>query len=90
MMFENDGIFTAGMHNNGDGSDEWFGEVGTVSEGYTRYSVAYDDSLATNSPEEIDLRFYSNADPISRYDGYHYFLRHGDELLQYPSEKSDS
>ena len=55
MMFEDDSIFVVGMHNDGGGDEEWYGEVGTVSEGFATQTIPYDDSIATNSPNEIDL-----------------------------------
>lgn len=89
MMFEDDSIFTVGMHNNGGGNQEWYGEVGTTSEGYSTSSIPYDDSVETNSPLEIDLYSYTEDISINNNDKQHYYLKHGSDLIQYPSEKDD-
>lgn len=84
VFLEDESIFTVGMHNDGDDSSEgWSGEVGTVSEKYTNQVTSYDDSRS-NEGNEIDLqRNDDNAE-------YHYSLKHGKYLVQYPSEKEDT
>lgn len=94
MMFEDDSIFVVGMHNDGGGDEEWYGEVGTVSEGFATQTTPYDDSIATNSPNEIDLtEWYDGVSVIQSSDAgvqsQHYYLKHGSDLIQYPSEKDD-
>lgn len=93
MMMEDDQIFAVGMHNDGGGSEEWYGEVGTISEGFTSSATQYDDSVATNMPNEIDLYYYDPDVKVGGNNGanlqYNYYLKHGSELIQYPSEKDD-
>lgn len=93
MMFEDDSIFVVGMHNDGGGDEEWAGEVGTVSEGFATQTKAYDDSIATNSPNEIELtEWYYDVSVIQSSETgrqQHYYLKHGSDLIQYPSEKDD-
>lgn len=89
MMFQDDMIFTAGMHNDGDddGDEEWYGELGSASEGYTHSlpTREYDDSYSANSINELDLKNY-NADLTD----FHYYLKHGDVKIQFGSEKDDA
>jgi hypothetical protein len=88
-MFQDDMIFTAGMHNDGDddGDDEWYGELGSVSEGYTHSlpTRAYDDSYSANAINELDLKNYD-----SDLTDFHYYLKHSDVKIQFGSEKDDA
>jgi hypothetical protein len=88
MMFEPNGIFTVGMHSDGDDSDEeWYGEGGSVSEGYTNViSTTYDDSVGFNQDNEMSLDYYDVNDTGEMY----YYLKHSsDHLIQFGSEKDD-
>lgn len=89
MMFEPDSIFTVGMHNDGnDDDEEWYGEAGSTSEGYTSViSSEYDDSLGFNRDNELSMDYYDSqtaADPM------YYYLKHSaDHLKQFGQGKSD-
>lgn len=88
MMFEPNSIFTVGMHNDGDDSDEeWYGEGGSVTEGYTNaISKTYDDSVRFNQDNEMSLDYYNANDTGEMY----YYLKHSsDHLIQFGSEKDD-
>jgi hypothetical protein len=82
-MFKPNSIFTVGMHNDGnDDDEEWYGEGGSTSEGYTCViSSEYDDSVGFNQDNELSMDYYDSqtaSDPI------YYYLKHSaDHLKQF-------
>lgn len=88
MMLEDDSIFLVGIHNDGDdhGDEEWYGEIGSASEGYTHTMSerVYDDSYSANAVNEIELQEYYDQDFE-----YNYFLRHGSFIKQFGLDKGD-
>lgn len=89
MMFKPNSIFTVGMHNDGnDDDEEWYGEGGSTSEGYTCViSSEYDDSVGFNQDNELSMDYYDSqtaSDPI------YYYLKHSaDHLKQFGQDKDD-
>lgn len=89
MMFKPNSIFTVGMHNDGnDDDEEWYGEGGSTSEGYTSViSSDYDDSVGFNQDNELSMDYYDSqtaSDPI------YYYLKHSaDHLKQFGQDKDD-
>ena len=89
MMFEPNSIFTVGMHNDGnDDDEEWYGEGGSTSEGYTSViSTEYDDSLGFNQDNELSMDYYDSQTAL---DPIYYYLKHStDHLVQFGQGKND-
>lgn len=91
MMIEDENLFIVGIHNDGDdsGDEEWYGEIGSASEGYTNVesSRIYDDSKQANAPNEIDLTDSVAVDSTNKE--FHYFIKHGKFKKQFGIEKDD-